>query len=216
LTYGFFFVYNHIAEGKAGTQDSLDYEQPIYIQGGTMGKNKALILTAVVMMLAVVATTAQAYYEKWSMPWNNGYIDYNSRRYYYITHNTAGYTVCLSGMSNDNFLSDSTWFTICFATNDGRPGDTLFLDDSTYSTHNNFDGTKGTGQSGTKDGSGTWCACCTNKSFYLWGTWDTNGIDKYFTYDSTPPMVIGNWDVVNGTVSVSGGGTFAGTRRSTW
>ncbi|NLI97898.1 hypothetical protein GX441_04475 [bacterium] len=182
-----------------------------------MGRNKALILAAVVAVLAT-ATTAQAYYEKWSMPWNNGYIYYNSRYYYYITHQTAGYTVCVSGMSTDAFISDSTWFTICFATNDGRPGDTLFLDDSTYSTHNNFDGTKQTGQSGTKEGSGTWCTYCTNKDFYVWGTWNTydDPNNNKFDYGYTPPIVTGDWAVVNGTVSVSGGGTFAGTSRSTW
>lgn len=178
-----------------------------------MGNHKALILAVIITMLAA-ATTAQAYYEKWSGFFATGTITYSLKTYTFSPTGSSGSTVCHSG-DVDTFLVDSTSFVAYFINNEGTP-DTLILTGTTYSSHSKFSGIKGTGQSGTKEGSGTWCASTNKSGLYIWGTWDTDGAGTYFDYNSRPPVAGGNWDVSGGTYSVSGGGTIYLERASTW
>jgi hypothetical protein len=91
----------------------------------------------------------------------------------------------------------------------GRPTDSLVLRDSTYSTHENK-GCKATGQSSTKEGSGTWCAWDAVHQVFFWGDWDTwSSLDSYkFDYSPSPPTVYAKWIVQGVSSGLAGGRRF--------
>lgn len=166
-----------------------------------MAKHKALLALLVVGVLFVGATTAQAYYcEKWGQLLSSGYIDYDGTRYHADT--VTGYSWCVENgsPSDDNSNDNLDYFPpeyaggwARFVTSDDR--DTLLLVAATYGSHEN-EGWKQTGQSGTKNGYGTWCGYDEDKDVYIWGSLTTgNSPSHYFDYNSSPPDVNGAWDV---------------------
>lgn len=139
-------------------------------------KRTPLILIAIVVM-AVAATTAFAYYETWEeFIWSNGTLYYDGNAY---TCSFDGGFLCDSTATNvDLFYMKGDGVVVPF---DYR-GDTIWL------TVSAFSGSKPTGQSGVKEASGTWSGSAYVKSaartYTLGGTWASRNND--FDYTSTP------------------------------
>ena len=172
-----------------------------------MGRNKALILAAVVMALAA-ATTAHAYYETWTGWYSQGTIYYNGNAY---TRNGEGGDVYDTTYSayRDTVYSFNGVGHFLFVYSAGSDSIILYVT-SLY-------GGKDTGTTGTKDGSGDWEAYAVRKKngientwYGITGTWDTEGSDC-FDYNDTPPTYDANWDI-DPTMFLSGGGTSTGYR----
>lgn len=186
-----------------------------------MGKHKAPILAAVVMMLGA-ATSAQATYcEKWAIPWSSGTITYNGTTY--TLRSGTGYTWCIEGgddclygmVYQDEFLNAYTDWAAVFTANSDR--DTLYLKDSTYTTGGTAwttEGCKQTGQSGYKEAFNCkWCAYESENGIFFWGTWDTNEASEYFYYSGGTPTANGGWDVSGvSSGTASGSGSWSGSR----
>lgn len=86
-----------------------------------------------------------------------------------------------------------------------------------YLSVTSFTGGKPTGQSGTKEGSGTWSgtAICTvddpDKEYDVYGTWDTGtpNDDYYFNYNNNTYSAL--WEITGGDMGhPTGGGTSYG------
>lgn len=159
-----------------------------------MNTYRASLLAAILILTA--ATSAQAYTEKWSGGWFfSGTITYNSTTWTYDHLNTIvdsyiytwTYDASVDSITGNNVGDHRAIFY------NSDKSDSLIITLSDYSSYKKLLGTKTTGTSGTKEGSGTWSAYCSNKGFYLGGTWDTNGATAYFNYNVTPPTGNGAW-----------------------
>ncbi|NLI99267.1 hypothetical protein GX441_11500 [bacterium] len=168
-----------------------------------MGRNKALILAAVVMALAA-ATTAHAYYETWNGWFVGGTLYYNGYTYAEVgsasgSSDDSTYSVARDTFYNIHSLSSPAPCFVCSA-----------LDDTIYLRPDSLLGGKDTGQTGTKEGNGVWSGTAIRRKNTVettWsavsGTWDTGTRDdnEYFNYDTNPDSYLLGWDVTSSTPS---------------
>ncbi len=183
-----------------------------------MSKKTLLIIAAVAVML-VGATSAYGYWEQWDGWWYSGTLTYNSH----------DYTAVDFGYVSDSTFSDTTDtfylpqdVIVNFIYVVGEIEDTIEFEDTV------FTGSKPTGQSGQKEGSGEWAGMAILRrsglppdTFTIWGTWDTDGANEYFDYRTCPcppgdpPTYTADWDVTGSYPDgITGGGTCSGTRSS--
>ena len=160
-----------------------------------MGKHKVLILAAVMI---AAATTAYGYTEEWTAGWfSGGTFTYNSTVYTFdhVNAELGSYIYAWTYDANIDSITGAYIGEHKVIFYNSAKTDSLIISLVDYSTYKKLLGKKYTGQSGTKEGSGTWTAECTNKSFYLRGTWNTGDDEdtKYFDYGETPPVGNGNW-----------------------
>lgn len=182
-----------------------------------MTKNKPILLIAAVAVMSAAATSVQAYSEHWSGFFGGGTITYNNTTYTYRNSTSVApsyiyawtYSVSIDSITGLYLNKHTGYFYNADTT------DSLIIELVDYGSYKKLLGKKETGTSGTKEGDGTWTGECTNKSFYLRGTWDTYGASEYFNYNLTPPVGNGGWDVTwSSTAGVSGSGTWQMTRTS--
>jgi hypothetical protein len=85
--------------------------------------------------------------------------------------------------------------------------------DTIYLYIGSFSGTKVTGQTDTKDGSGYWAGSAVRRKNSVEETWNTEGDDADFDYTPLPnnPTYHAHWYVYP-TTSLSGDGTSTGIR----
>ncbi|MCK4334044.1 hypothetical protein KAX06_04580 [candidate division WOR-3 bacterium] len=173
---------------------------------------KALLVIAAVAVMLVAATSAYGYDEMWSGWWYSGTLTYNSH----------DYTAVDSGYVSDSTFSDTTDtfylpqdVIVNFIYVVGEIEDTIEFEDTV------FTGSKPTGQSGTKEGSGVWSGLAIHRrsgfppdTFTIWGTWDTDDANDYFDYNPRTPTYSADWDVTgsNPPGVITGGGTCSGYR----
>ncbi|NLI97872.1 hypothetical protein GX441_04340 [bacterium] len=176
-----------------------------------MGKNKALILVAVVMVLASASTT-YGYYERWTGWFSEGTLICSG--YSYTRDGTGGAaddTTCSgSPPTRDTFYTPNSVHVgfVCSA-----------LNDTIYLTVSSLYGGKDTGRSGIKSGSGTWAGSAIRRKNTveqtwnsLTGTWNTDTEGDGFDYTPLPddPATYSLHWYVYSTLSLSGGGTSSG------
>lgn len=174
-----------------------------------MDKHKTLIVAAIVMLVA--ATSAFGYHEQWSGWFSEGTLTYNG--YDYVRNGTGGTVDDTSGTSYDYFYYDGNAFVVAFVCS--------ALSDTIYLAVDSVSGSKVTGQTETKEGSGYWVGsavrrkCPTPGIENEWdpiaGTWDTEESYEDFDYTTAPPSYQAGWDVYP-TASLTGGGSSTGTR----
>ncbi|NLI98787.1 hypothetical protein GX441_09055 [bacterium] len=183
-----------------------------------MGKHKALILAAVIAVLAT-ATTAQAYYETWDGWFVGGTLYYSGNAY--TTPN-----VYTREMYDSTRVSDrDTFYNPAFGQGDtitirfvyDRDNDTIFLKIASIT------GGKTTGQTGTKEGDGTWAGSAIRRKNTVETTWSSviGTWDASFTYPagSPPPTpyYTGGWTITSSTPSgLTGDGACDGDRTANW
>ena len=184
-----------------------------------MSKKTLLVIAAVAVML-VGATSAYGYDEMWSGWWYSGTLTYNSH----------DYTAVDSGYVSDSTFSDTTDtfylpqdVIVNFIYVVGEIEDTIEFENTV------FTGSKPTGQSGTKEGSGVWLGSAILRRSGLppvvfdtvEGTWNTREAGDYFDYTMCPPCpprtptYSAKWVVTRSVPDgITGGGTCSGTRSS--
>jgi len=178
-----------------------------------MSKKTLLIIAAIAVML-MAATSAYGYYEDWDGWFNSGYLTYGGNEFTSI----GGWDVVSDSTIDDKpddfyLLNDAM---VDFVYDGGWYEDTITLGVS------GFTGSKPTGQSGQKEGSGGWSgmAILTIPDLppvvfdTVEGTWDTDDAGDYFDYDSRPdPTYTADWDVTGSVPDgITGGGTCSGHR----
>lgn len=180
-----------------------------------MPKYKNLMLVVAVAVMLAGATSAYAYSEKWEGFFGSGTITYNDTTYTYTyaTEEAPSYIYAWTYDANVDSITGSNlnnYRGFFYYVEDGDTLDSLVVKLVDYGSYKKVLGTKATGTSGTKEGDGTWTGHCTNKSFYLRGTWDTTGDNEDFDYTVTPPTGNGGWDVTwSSAQGVSGSGLWA-------
>ncbi|MBN2378582.1 hypothetical protein JXM67_02110 [candidate division WOR-3 bacterium] len=170
-----------------------------------LNKSEPLLIIVVAVML-VAACSAYGYTEEWvgnifSDGVNNSTITYDDTVFSFDHATVAGgsYIYCWTYDANVDSLTGTyvSDYVATFYSRDrmGSIIDSLLIELVDYGSYKKYLGTKETGQTGTKEGSGTWTAECTNRSFYLRGTWDTGtNIDfYYFDYTGDPDQGTGLW-----------------------
>ncbi|MCK4334703.1 hypothetical protein KAX06_07995 [candidate division WOR-3 bacterium] len=170
---------------------------------------KLLIIAAVAVMLAG-ATSAYGYWEQWSGWWYSGTLTYNSHDY---TAVDFGY------VSDSSFSRETDTFylpqdvIVNFIYVVGEIEDTIEFENTV------FTGSKPTGQSGTKEGSGVWLGMAILRRSGLppvvfdtvEGTWRSTY--PHFNYDTRPPTYTASWLVTRSVPDgITGGGTCSGHR----
>ena len=178
-----------------------------------MYNKKTLLLIAAIAVMLAAATSAYGYWETWNGWWYSGTLTYNSH----------DYTAVDSGYVSDSTFSDTTDtfylpqdVTVDFVYVIGEIEDTIEFENTV------FTGSKPTGQSGTKEGSGVWLGSAILRRSGLppvvfdsvWGTWWSTG--NHFNYNSEPdPTYTASWLVTGSDPDgITGGGTCSGTRSS--
>jgi len=180
-----------------------------------MSKKVTLIIAAVAMIL-VAASSAYAYTELWTGGCGSGTLTYNGDDYYYGYGNYTGYirdTTKTAGQRDTFDLYTNTWHAVFYYDLHGANPDSLVILNYSWG----FRGGKVTGTSGTKYGSGTFYAACSNKVFLFTSTWSAMSSPYGFFYTSSPPTVSGTWSVdanqpYYGPGTLTGSGTFSLTR----
>ncbi|MBN2379659.1 hypothetical protein JXM67_07655 [candidate division WOR-3 bacterium] len=165
------------------------------------------------MLILAGVTTGYAteYEERWDGWFDTGTLYYNSVAYTLVGEATATVYDTTYSVSIDTFyyITQPALFLFISADNDSiRLSITVFR------------GYKGTGTSGTKEGTGGWIGqglrmknTVETTFTTVIGTWDTNGGSEYFDYNSSPPVYTAGWDVIGSSPSgLSGGGTNSGQR----
>lgn len=154
-------------------------------------KTPFLVIGAVVLMLAAVTDT-NAYHETWDGWFNSATLYYDGKTYSYVEGEILIEDV--SGLTRDTFYVNAVP-RIAFICAAGY-NDSIFVYIDTTIT-----GGKETGQSGTKEGSGSWSGSgysnrlTTDKLFDFGGTWEAE-----FEYTDFYPLE----------------GTCEGSWRATW
>jgi len=171
-------------------------------------KNKTLIVIAAVAVMLVAATSAYGYYEQWNGWWYSGTLTYNSHDY---TAVDSGYVSDSKGVLTDEFYLPQD-VIVNFIYVIGEIEDTIEFEDTM------FTGSKPTGDSGTKEGSGVWSGMAILRRSGLppvvfdtvEGTWRSTY--PHFNYDTRPPTYTASWLVTHSVPDgLTGGGTCTGT-----
>jgi len=178
--------------------------------------SKKIILVIAVAMMLVAASSVYAYGETWGGWFNSGVLIYGGNNYTY-----SGSGGWASDTTNDANTHDLFYVTLF-------PGPKAFVysvtNDTIWLTVSAFSGSKVTGQSGTKEGSGTWSGSARrtlpdpDQIFTsVVGTWDTNGATEYFDYRPATPTYSVGWDVTYSyPLGITGSGVSSGSRTNNW
>jgi len=170
-------------------------------------KNKTLIVIAAIAVMLMGATSAYGYQEDWNGWFNSGYLRYGGNDFTSVGSDIVSDSTILE-LRTDNFYLKAN-ASVDFVYDGGWYEDTISLGIS------RFFGSKTTGQSGTKEGSGGWSGSARvhgpdheDVNFVLGGTWEAE-----FTYTGDPPdgTYEGTWRVTSSwPVFVSGIGGSSG------
>jgi len=147
--------------------------------------SKKLIVIAAVAVMLVAATSAYGYYEDWDGWFNSGYIRYGGNDYTSVGSDIVSDSTIYE-KPDDFYLKANA--SVDFVYYDGSYEDTITLGIS------RFFGSKTTGQSGQKEGSGGWSgtAILTIPGLppvvfdTVEGTWNTRDAGDYFDYTMCP------------------------------
>ncbi len=173
-------------------------------------KPKTLLLIAAVAMMLMAATSAYGYYETWDGWWYSGTLTYNSHDY---TAVDSGYVSdsSFTEFTDTFYLPQDVILNFIYVI--GEIEDTIEFEDTV------FTGSKPTGDSGTKEGSGVWLGTAILRRSGLppvvfdsvWGTWWSTG--NHFNYNTRPdPTYTASWLVTGSDPDgITGGGTCTGT-----
>lgn len=174
---------------------------------------KTPLLIAAVAVMLLSATSAQAYYETWNGWFNAGTLTYNGYDYTYSGSGGEATDSTYTAGVKDTFYS--------FTPNVGGAAFVCdMLSDTIYLSISTMIGTKETGTSGIKDGSGTWSGSAIRRKNQventwnsIYGSWDTNGDTYKFDYNPVTPTYYAEWTVTGGSSGYpTGGGTSSGQR----
>lgn len=156
--------------------------------------------------MLTAATSAYGYHETWNGWYTTGTLYYNNNAYSWSNPGLSASDSTIG--SRDTFYQSGTWGTMPFVCD--------AIDDTIYLVVNSFTGGKPTGESGTKDGAGTWAGgyliASTRSSGSISGTWSAT-----FDYTQVTPSYSGTWTrTASSPDNITGGGTSSGTRTARW
>ena len=170
-----------------------------------MSKRKRhIIVVLATIALLVTAGTAYGYGETWGGWFTSGTIYYNNNPYTWS--GSGGSVKDTTGGTTDLFYITSAVPTLPFT----YGTDTIFL------AVNSFNGSKPTGQTGTKGGGGNW-----GGSYYIKSSAQSGNISgtwlASFDYSNNPPTYRGGWTVTSATPPIQrGDGSSVGQRVAFW
>ena len=179
-----------------------------------MSKKNALTIVALFLMVAA-SSTAYGYGETWDGWFSGGTLYYGGNTYTYVMGNGSANDTTNTLGTLDLFYTTGPSFCIPFANTSGN--DTILLGVSSIS------GSKTTGQSGTKNGTGNWSGSGVRRQGMtifttftsISGTWSAT-----FSYINCPPnkpTYTGSWLVTSSTPSgLTGGGNMSGQKTAAW